>query len=42
MNKKVASCILASSFLLCSCNLNASNQKLNAELDKNNKKNRRK
>lgn len=38
MNKKVISCILASSFLLCSCNLNASNQKLNADLDKNNKK----
>ncbi|MFV3011899.1 delta-lactam-biosynthetic de-N-acetylase [Clostridium botulinum] len=38
MNKKVISCVLASSFLLCSCNLSTSNQKFNASLDESNKK----
>ncbi|EJO5346518.1 delta-lactam-biosynthetic de-N-acetylase [Clostridium botulinum] len=38
MNKKIISCVLASSFLLCSCNLNASNKKFNTKLDENNKK----
>ncbi|WP_251860913.1 delta-lactam-biosynthetic de-N-acetylase [Clostridium sp. Marseille-Q2269] len=36
MNKKVISCILASCFLLCSCNLRASNQNPNSTLDENN------
>ncbi|MCR1935246.1 delta-lactam-biosynthetic de-N-acetylase [Clostridium tepidum] len=35
MNKKIISCILASSFLLCSCNLNASNKNFNAQLAEN-------
>lgn len=36
MNKKIISCILASSFLLCSCNLNASNKNFNARSKENN------
>ncbi|KOR24091.1 delta-lactam-biosynthetic de-N-acetylase [Clostridium sporogenes] len=38
MNKKIISCILASSFLLCSCNLNASNKSFNARSEENNTK----
>ncbi|NFV12595.1 delta-lactam-biosynthetic de-N-acetylase [Clostridium sporogenes] len=38
MNKKIISCILASSFLLCSCNLNASNKSFNAKSEENNTK----
>ncbi len=36
MNKKIISCILASSFLLCSCNLNASSKNFNARSEENN------
>ncbi|ENK1243077.1 delta-lactam-biosynthetic de-N-acetylase [Clostridium botulinum] len=38
MNKKIISCILVSSFLLCSCNLNASNKSFNARSEENNTK----